>query len=298
MAEVDLRQLRYLVAVADEGAFTAAADLLVMTQPALSRAVAALERAVGATLLDRTPRGVELTAAGKVLVDEARDILRQVDLGVARTRRVGDAAPPVRISARGCDLVFLHGLVRGYGDRHPGEGCEPVETDWHRQIGELRAGEVQVALFGGEFEADGLDSEVLAVQERVALVPASHRLAHRTVVDRAELLPDPVVNWSGHSAAERAYWLGAKGVEGEVVAGPQVNDVLKLMAHLRLGTAIAFVPLVHVEHVGLPPDIAVLRVDGLAPCRLRLVWPEHETSPAVARFVRFAADRSALVRSA
>ncbi|MDG4787716.1 LysR family transcriptional regulator [Micromonospora sp. WMMD1102] len=82
--DVDLRQLRYLVAVADQGRFSTAADLLTMSQPALSRAVVALDRAVGVRLLDRTQRGAVLTPRRKVLVDQARAIIGQVDSTVSR----------------------------------------------------------------------------------------------------------------------------------------------------------------------------------------------------------------------
>lgn len=288
MAEVDLRQLRYLVAVADQGGFTTAAEQLVMTQPAISRAVAALERAVGVRLLDRTSRGVVLTAAGKALVDEAREILGQVEQAVIRARAAGDTARPLRISSRGCDLVTLHGLVRGYQDRHPGDRPEPVEADWQTQLDDLRSDVAQIALVTGEFEPAGLESEMLTSYERVALVSTAHRLAGQQVVDRAALSRDPVITWARNTPAERSYWLGEEAGGSAAVAGPQVNDGLKLMAHVRLGTAIAFLPRPHLDHSGTPPDVVALRVEGLAPAPVRLVWPEHETSPATARFVRYA----------
>jgi DNA-binding transcriptional LysR family regulator len=289
MADVELRQLRYLVAVAERGSFTTAAEQLTMTQPALSRAVAALERTVGVRLLDRTSRGVVLTAAGKVLVDRAEDILGQVNSAVTQTREAGNVAPPLRISSRGCDIVIQNELVRAYNRRYPADHAELVEADWHAQLADLRTDVAQIALVSGEFESNGLESEILTEHERVALVSASHPLAGRRVVDRVELLPDPVITWTGNTPAEREYWRGvAAGNEGGVVAGPQVNDGQKLLAHVRLGTAIAFLPRPHLEHGGMPPDVAALRVEGLAPAHLRVVWAEHQTSLEVARFVRFA----------
>ena len=71
VADVELRQLRYLIAVADEGGISHAATSLGMTQPALTRAIATLERSVGVALLDRLPRGSVLTAAGRILADRA-----------------------------------------------------------------------------------------------------------------------------------------------------------------------------------------------------------------------------------
>jgi len=186
-------------------------------------------------------------------------------------------------------LVALHTLIRGYRGLHPGDRAEPVEADWQTQLDDLRAEVARIALICGEIDPQGLDSVVLTSSERVALVADSHPLADRRVVDRAELLPDPVVTWAGNTPAERSYWLGATADnERSVVAGPLVNDENKLLAHVRLGTAIAFVPRPHLEHSGLPSDVVALRVRGLTPARVRLVWAEHETSLSVARFAQYA----------
>jgi DNA-binding transcriptional LysR family regulator len=289
VADVELRQLRYLVAVAEQGGFTTAAKSLTMTQPALSRAVATLERVVGVPLLDRTSRGVVLTVAGKVLVDQARDIIGQMESAVRQARVAGHAPAPLRISSRGCDLVALHQLVHGYRGLHPGEHAESVEADWQTQLDDVRAGAAQIALVSGEFEPEGFDSAVLTSHDRVALVATSHRLADRRVVNRAELLPDPVVTWTGNTPAERSYWLGTtEDQESAVVAGPQVNDAQKLLAYVRLGAAIAFLPRHHLDHGERPKDVVALQVEGMTPARVRLVWAEHETSMQVARFVRYA----------
>lgn len=290
MADPDLRQLRYLVVVGEEGSFTRAAEALTMTQSALSRAIAALERTVGVALVDRMPRGVALTPAGKELARQARIIVHQMETAMEQSRRIGSEPPPLRVSARGCDLVILHDLILGYERRHPGECAEPAEADWHSQLDDVRSGATQVALVCGDIDARGLENEVLTTCDRVALVSSHHRLGSRQVVDRAELLGDPVVTWSGNGPTERAYWLAGAGA----VAGPEVNDVLKLLAYVRLGAAIAFLPRHHVEHSVIPADVVALRVDGLAQARVRLVWREEETSLAVARFVRQAAESYAL----
>ncbi|WP_143573580.1 LysR family transcriptional regulator, partial [Streptomyces acidiscabies] len=78
---MEIRQVQYFVAVAEERNFTRAAQRLTMTQPALSRAIRALERDLGAPLLDRTPQGVALTPVGEVMLDEGRALLaRAADL--------------------------------------------------------------------------------------------------------------------------------------------------------------------------------------------------------------------------
>jgi DNA-binding transcriptional LysR family regulator len=286
MTEVDLRQLRYLVAVADEGGITRAAERLAMTQPALSRAIATLERAIGVPLVERRPRGTVLTAAGDVLAERARAINRQVSAAVWQARDTSDVAPPIRISARACEFEALHELIRGYTAAHPGQRVEAVMADWRTQLSILRSGGTELALVSGDFDNDGLDSAVLAVHERRAMLSAGHRLAGQEIVDRAELLADPVISWVGSSPAERAFWL-----DGAPLAGPEVEDLLQLVVEVRLGGGIAFLSQVMLDEIPLLPGVAVVRVDGLAPARLHLVWAEQQTSAAVGRFVRRAATR-------
>src|SRR5215470_1351585 len=84
---LELRHLRYLVAVADAGTFTRAAEQVFIAQPTLSQQIARLEQLVGAPLLHRGRDGVRLTTAGAVLLDAARDVLSLVDHGVSRTRQ-------------------------------------------------------------------------------------------------------------------------------------------------------------------------------------------------------------------
>ncbi|MDH6522618.1 DNA-binding transcriptional LysR family regulator [Streptomyces sp. SAI-135] len=283
MAEVDIRQLHYLVAVADEGGITRAAERLTMTQPALSRAIATLERAVGVALLVRLPRGSALTPAGAVLADHARAITRHVSDAVRQAREVGGDTPPLRISARGCDLDALDQMIRGYHAADPRLRTEVVMADWRTQLENLRSGVTDLALVSGDFDDRGLDSEVLAVDERVALLPAAHRLAGREVVDRADLLPDAVISFSSSSDTERAYWL-----DGAPIAAPEVTDVLQLLIQVRLGNGIAFLPREMLRFGPLPSGIRVVQVNGVTPARLRLVWAEQQTSPGVARFVRHA----------
>jgi LysR family transcriptional regulator, hca operon transcriptional activator len=92
---MELRHLRYFVAVAESGSLTvAASQKLHTTQPSLSRQISDLEEEVGAQLLTRSVRGVELTAAGRVFLDHARLVLSQVEVAVESARRLADPAKP------------------------------------------------------------------------------------------------------------------------------------------------------------------------------------------------------------
>ena len=91
---VELRHLRYFVAVADAGTFTRAAERMFITQPTLSQQIRRLEEMVGTPLLQRCREGVRLTAAGAVLLEESRTVLSLVDHGVSRTRQAAGLGRP------------------------------------------------------------------------------------------------------------------------------------------------------------------------------------------------------------
>jgi DNA-binding transcriptional LysR family regulator len=276
VADVELRQLRYLIAVADEGGISHAAASLGMTQPALTRAIATLERSVGVPLLDRLPRGSVLTPAGQILTDRARAINHQVAAAVRQSQETSTQITPLRVSARACDYEMLGELIAA----SPGELVEPVMAHWRTQLASLRSGAADVALVSGEFDETGLDTALVTTQERVAVVPENHRFAGRDVVDRADLLAYPVLGWAGSTPQERDYWLG-----GAPLAGAEVEDLLQLFVHVRSGNGIAFVPLPMVQ--GVPPirGVRLIRVNDLAVARVRVTWKSEQTSTRIARFV-------------
>ncbi|MCW2914656.1 MAG: hcaR [Actinomycetia bacterium] len=180
--DIDLRQLRYFVAVAEERNFTRAATRLAMTQPALSRAIRALEDSVGTALFVRLHRDVQLTAAGTVLFDEARGIDELTQAAVARAARAGRERPRLRVAARACEITALDHLVRTYHARFPQEQPpEAVFVNWQTRTDALRNGEADVGLLRRPFDDHGLDSDLLWTEPRVTLLSAGHPLASRTV---------------------------------------------------------------------------------------------------------------------
>jgi DNA-binding transcriptional LysR family regulator len=284
---IELRHLRYFAAVVQEGTFTAAADRLGMTQPALSRAVRALEREFGSALLRRGPAGVELTAAGEVLFREAQGIDESVSAALARARRAV-VGPRLRVTARGCDVGTLMQFVRAHADTGSDTGqVEPAVVDRSEQLEEIRRGAADITLVRAPFERRGLDSELLRVDPRVLLVPAGHRLAGRKSVDRAELAGESFPVWAGYTAAEIAWWTGTDLADHAWRPGPVVQDGTQYLAAVRLGQAIAFLPETMLAESPLT-GIAVVAVKNVSGSELHLAWAQDATSAEVARFVRSA----------
>jgi DNA-binding transcriptional LysR family regulator len=160
---ISLRQLEYLVTVADEGSFTRAAELLHVTQPALSHQVQALERVVGAALFERSPRRVTLTPAGRAMLPHARAALADAESALSAARQAaGLTAGELRLATvYSVSLGLLPAALRVWSRRHPGVDVRLYE---HRHAGELAA-----AMAGGQAD--------LAIGPRPANWPGPvHRL--------------------------------------------------------------------------------------------------------------------------
>ena len=314
MSGIDVRALGQLVTVVEEGSFTRAAERLGISQPALSRAIRSLEDVMGVALLVRRARGVEATAAGEVLVQEGRQLQRRLRDAVHAARRAHiGTSTALRISARGCEVADAETLAVHYNTRHiherphgglrsyrgaqdhdegPGPLAEAVLAHWSTQCDDLREGRAELALLRGPFDHRGLNSHLLTLEPRIALVPAGHALAGRAAVTRADLAGDPVLVWAGSQEEERAYWLGLTPRYRDAVEGAQVDDLLQMLGRVQLAQGIAFVPLALLRLYALPEQVRAIVVEDLPEVEVRLAWPRGQVSPAVAAFIRCAIDHA------
>src|SRR6266568_1568044 len=152
--DLDLRKLRYFAAVAEQRHFGRAAERLYIAQPVLSRQIRAFEQELNCTLLERTTRSVELTAAGKQLYEEAQGILASVD---AAMRRVHDVERDVRRLV----IAFAPGLhvseaIRAFAARHPDVETDVVPARWWDPDAPLRDGRAQIGYLRRQFDEHGL----------------------------------------------------------------------------------------------------------------------------------------------
>jgi DNA-binding transcriptional LysR family regulator len=176
---IELRHLRYFVAVAEELHFRRAAERLHMSQPPLSQQIRALEGELGVSLLRRNRRGVELTPAGQELLQEARDVLAGVDRAVRAAQRVdrGD----VGILTVGFVGSAIYGrvpdLLRAFRDAHPDVEMQLRELTSNAQIAELRARRIDVGFLRPPIDAEGITVEVIQREPVVVALPADHPLA-------------------------------------------------------------------------------------------------------------------------
>ncbi|NAS25767.1 LysR family transcriptional regulator [Herbidospora sp. NEAU-GS84] len=183
--DLDLRKLRYFVAVAERRNFGRAAEQLYIAQPVLSRQIRAFEQELGCTLLVRTTRSVELTAAGKQLYEEAQGILAAVATAV---RRVHDADRGVqRLTVAFSPGLHVSDVIRAFTSRHPDVETDVVPTRWWEQDAPLRDGRAQVGYLRRPFDDAGLRTISIGHEPRVACMPAAHPLAGRDELTSADV---------------------------------------------------------------------------------------------------------------
>ncbi|MCL2731127.1 MAG: LysR family transcriptional regulator, partial [Actinomycetia bacterium] len=183
--DLDLRKLRYFVAVAEELHFGRAADRLRIAQPALSRQIRSLESDLKVQLFTRDKRGTELTAAGEQLLGDAGPLLSAADAATRRAVRAARARDALTVG-------FMPGLivtdaVRALSRRHPGVEVEVVRTDWEEQTEMIRDGRVDVGFVRLPCDTRGLELRDLLSEPRVAILPATHPLAGKPSLSIGDL---------------------------------------------------------------------------------------------------------------
>lgn len=277
---MELRTLRYFVAVAEELHFGRAATRLHMSQPPLSRAVKQLETDLGAALLTRSPTGVTLTPAGSVLLDEARTLLERADRARALVSAAAGAATlTVGILGDSTDPAVGR-LAAAYRRSHPGIDIRIRDTDLTDPTCGLRAGLVDIALTRAPFDETALTVRALRSDPVGVVLRADDPLARRAAL-RLDDLDDR--RWfqfpQGTDPLWQSYWNGGRPREGPVVRA--VQECLQTV--LWNGT-VGLTPLGH----DLPPELAVVPLADMPPNRVVAAWKEGDTNPLIRSFVRAA----------
>ncbi|MFE9537416.1 LysR substrate-binding domain-containing protein [Streptomyces sp. NPDC006691] len=277
---MELRTLRYFVAVAEELHFGRAARRLHMSQPPLSRAIKQLETGLGAALLDRSPQGVALTPAGAVLLAEARAQLRRAE----RTReRVAEAAGTATLTLGilgDSGDPRVRRLADAYRRRHPHVEVRVREADLSDPTGGLHAGAVDAALTRGPFDETGLTVHGLRADPVGALLRTDDPLAAQPAISVADLADR---RWfvfpEGTDPLWQAYWNG-----GEPREGPEVRAVQECRQAVLWNGTVGLMPLDHPPGEGL----TVVPLTDMPPSLLVLTWRESASTPLIHSLARIA----------
>jgi len=281
---MELRSLRYFVAVAEELHFGRAAARLHMTQPPLSRAIKHLEADLGAVLLNRSSAGVTLTPAGTALYAEARTLLEQAEQVRARVTAV-TGSTTLTIGTLG-DSAEQAGtrLVAAYRERHPAVRVRVRETDFTDPTTGLRAGLVDVALTRAPFDYTGIATHVLRSDPVGVVLRTDDPLARRKTLRLRDLagrrwfqLPD------GTDPIWRAYWNGT-ALGGEQRDGPVVRTVHECLQAVLWNGTVGLAPLGH----DLPDGLISVPLADMPPSHLIVAWNSADPDPLIRSFVQIA----------
>ena len=290
---VELRHLRYFVAVAEELSFSRAAERLRMAQPPLSVAIRQLEQEIGATRFNRNARPGPLTGAGGAFLGGARRTLQAADLAIeAAGRAAAGETGRIRIGYSSCTRSdILPTLAREYESRFP-EVQLLTEVMWHAQLREALISEaIDVALAPCPDKSAELSYSQLGSETVVALLPASHRLAQAERVDASELCDDDLLIFPREFAPTLYDQLTR-------LRSPTASDRGKithsLHTHLTLGTW-AGESFVALAPGTLPHDVpaGVVARPGRgqhAALDTYLFWRTSNDSPALAAFIDVARE--------
>lgn len=284
---MELRHLRYFVAIAEAGSFTQAATQRLHTaQPSLSRQIRDLEAELGAQLIVRGPRGMALTQAGQVLLDHARVILRQVDVAREATRR---AAVPAKAQ-------FVLGFLTGYEMDWLPRVLGILQDELHRTeltVHSASSPELVRALIAGTMDAAFLrpdDSVRELVFRRVAeealfvLLPARHELATRKTITLRALVGAPFVSFPmSYAPALRQVIDAYIARAGVALAATHEAETLPMAISLVLSTGGASLLPGYVQRL-LPPSVVARKLQGTAPTiALALGYRASNTSALLVR---------------
>jgi DNA-binding transcriptional LysR family regulator len=255
-APMELRHMRYFVAVAEHLHFGHAAEALVTAQPSLSRQIAQLEDELGATLFERTNRRVELTDAGRLFLVDARRTLQAADASIRHARENAEGTRgELRIGfLAGAMLMRLPAILRAYRERFPNVNVLPESLPHLEHVHALRAGTIDVAWTVAAADPD-IASQIVASDGFLTALPTEHRLAKQRKVTIKSFAGERLITLS-RSAAPQFYEATLALCTAHGYRPVEIIEVREEMSALGLvaagfGIAIAPVPWSAIHMPGL-----------------------------------------------
>jgi len=289
---MEIHQLRYFVAVAEEGSFSRAAAKVRVAQPSLSQQIRKLEAEVGQPLFDRLPRSVVLTEAGHCLIDYARQILASI---VEARRCVdelkGEVAGELAVGAIPTIAPYvLPGLVRKFQEHYPQVTLEIVEDVTEGITRRVEAGELDVALASTCQPSSTLRRESLGNEPLLALVPEGHPLAKKTLVELDDLKSQRfLLLHEMHCLSQQVHHLlEGRHLQPEIaLAGSQLGTIVNMVA---AGIGVSIVPQLMVSHQATPGCVSLPFAPPVPERELNVLYnPLRFQSKAAAAFRQEAA---------
>jgi DNA-binding transcriptional LysR family regulator len=266
--DLDLRKVRYFVAVAELLHFGRAAERLHIAQPVLSRQIKALEKDLGAALLERDSHGVRLTAAGRQFIDDAVPLLAAADAARRRVRRTSRGPHRFVVGFRAG--VVVTPALRAFAAGRPDVDVQTRRVEWDDQERLILDGTVDVAYVRRPIDERGLRLLPLFTEARVAMLPTEHRLCGKQELALSDLADETWLRYSD--------------------PGPDdvpIRTVEEKFERVAAGAGITLVPVSIAERYSRP-DITYVPVPDAEPDQVFLAWETSRRSPLIAAFAETA----------
>jgi LysR family hca operon transcriptional activator len=285
---MELRHLRYFVAVAEEGSLTVAAERRLHTaQPSLSRQIRDLEYEVGAQLLVRSARGVELTDSGRAFLDHARLALAQVEAAGEAARRVAHPAKPTFALGflTGQEMDWLPEAMRILRDQLPNIEVS-VSSQYSPELAQgLLRGNLDLAFMRPEAQMPDLDYKVVVKEPLIVVMPGDHRLASQDSVALQQLAGETFIGMSSTAPTLQVTideYLARSGID--LRPAHRVDNLAMAMSLIASTGGVALLPLYAKNF--LPPSVTSRPLRGEPPTiDLVIGYNKTNTSPILGLFL-------------
>jgi DNA-binding transcriptional LysR family regulator len=289
--DLDLKLLRYFVAVVDNRGFSAAADSLHVSQPALSQNIRRLEELVGARLINRDTRGITrgestLTAAGDSLYADSIELLERTARAISHARQFAGGRSHVRLS-----IGFGTSTPRELTDAalRAGSALDDIavileHVPWGEEREHLMTGEVDLVFLQVPHDWTSPDYEFEPVVERgrVAVFPIGHRLAGRPAITLADLRGEPIID----AASDREFWLviPRPGYPTPPIVRPAARTVEEMLASVSAGRGMAITSTTVAENNG-SSALAFVPIDDLEPVQFVIAKARDDSRVHLTEFI-------------
>jgi len=287
---MELRHLRYFVAVAAAENVSRAALQLHVSQPGISRQIRDLEAELGFQLFERTPKSLRLTAAGKVFMVEAQAVLRHVEAAVKSAHAVAHGGgSEIHVGyAPSLTVQILPPALRAFQAEFPGGRVALHDLSTEEMLGQLRNGQLQVALLVRPKRAimRGLKVQELARYPMCVAIAPTHDLARATSISLQTIAREPIIGYRRADYPE--YHADLAVMFAKVKSRPRVTEehdgVTSLVAAVEAGRGLALVPSCLSCMVGARLKLIPLR-PFVTEIIVAAVWKPEALTPALERFI-------------
>lgn len=292
---MELRHLRYFVAVAQELNFTRAAEKLHTSQPSLSSQIRDLEQCVGVSLLERDKRKVTLTAAGECFLQDAKAILDQADSAKMRARKIVQHDNHLAIGfVPSAEVNLLPGVLPLFRRKQPNTRVELVSLITTEQEDKIRSGELDIGLMRHPIYSPEIDYLELLHEPLVVVLPVDHPLAKAEKVSASQLdgvdfvSTDPA--YSGALAPIVQAWFEQQKSQPRIVQ--VATNILVTMNLVGMGLGVTLIP-GYMNHFNTG-RVVFRPIAGNAPTiALLMAWKKGTIKPALADFIATAREHAA-----